>query len=73
MLDLKELNILKVRFLKKLLNDNQMKGKYIQINLNIMINKLIFIFLLNHNFHFIFILIILISFIFTDAFAIIAR
>ena len=40
MLDLKELNIVKVRFLKKLLNDNQMKGKYIQINLNIMINKL---------------------------------
>ena len=30
MLDLKELNIVKVRFLKKLLNDNQMKGKYIQ-------------------------------------------
>lgn len=27
MLDLKELNIVKVRFLKKLLNDNQMKGK----------------------------------------------
>ena len=66
MLDLKELNILKVRFLKKLLNDNQMKGKYIQKNF-------IFTFLLNYNFHFNFILIILISFIFTDAFVIIAR